>query len=617
MDPDDHVEPDATFTKEVLAGDISPVDQGDLFTAFNDGNANNPNEIQANQPDEDPNGSIYAFLNHVADPYTGPLDACIRDDIEDIYPPPERDPHDLYPALRAHDPQRTRLRHLDLLASAATSALPERRAAVLWRHWARSVPLNLTERYTGEDASLRHLSFMHTFMRQWLGLLYRPCLVPLEWGGDASGPRLVYLRWLAQVTHYLQTVRCSEIHLVGYVLERSPPPLPLEQQPWIERQLRAVELGFRYVAQRFRSAGGRHSDGDGAAALREASDSYGWLPAETRVVAQLLATEKLVERVLARRHVEDEHVARRVRLFLNDECAATAFGDLFPLRESACRFVETQVRAIQHVAQRTAAYRFLKRRRFKRAFKQLFLVIGDSSQVSANSSGDGGLTSALAADAHIVRAVDAHLAPAAGTHDERLLLRPMLPSAPDDDPCLVCRDLFGPEQVVLQPWCGRHLFHLACAFGMWDNESARDGFDCPVCRHPAPPSGQTIGLSSPHPPDDIVGLRLTRRYYARILRRLRDSPNGVLEPHEKAMRLEYYRHRRHNRDRRSFIGFGGRPFDWHPMPLNQLLQEEGLSPDYPPMRYDAATDALVPINPNHQVPIFEINLTDDAGSPGN
>jgi hypothetical protein len=86
-------------------------------------------------PDNDPGGSIYAFLNATADPYRGPLNANLAAVLKDIYPAPATDHAGFYAAQRQLDPQHQRCRHSDLLVPAAASAPHERKVNVLAHCW--------------------------------------------------------------------------------------------------------------------------------------------------------------------------------------------------------------------------------------------------------------------------------------------------------------------------------------------------------------------------------------------------------------------------------------------------------------------------------------------------
>jgi hypothetical protein len=119
------------------------------------------------------------------------------------------------------------------------------------------------------------------------------------------------------------------------------------------------------MSQRFRSAssggGSSSSSSSSDTGLTAADAAYCMLPAETRVVAALPGTEKLVQRLLARRHVEAEHLSQRVFVFDVSDSARTPLPQLYPLHTAATAFIEQHERRIQLIAQHTHAYRFLWR----------------------------------------------------------------------------------------------------------------------------------------------------------------------------------------------------------------------------------------------------------------
>jgi hypothetical protein len=339
-------------------------------------------------------------------------------------------------------------------------------------------------------------------------------------------------------------------------------------------------------------------------------------------VAQLLATEKLFERMLARRHIEDVHFARQVHVFDRDTCVQTLFALLYPAHWASCRFVEREMRNIQHVANRTAVYRYFKRTCIGRPWRRLHLVMaeGSGNNICSNGSGGhsngaGGASTKQNIEAATVRSVAAHLDALAGTPIQPLQVRPSLPSDfGDDDRCPICLDSWAPDQLVLETRCGEqagaargHFFHALCIFRRWDAETS-PGFQCDACRQTPPAAaaqpGAVFGFAAPpqhRPPTlgDVQQLRIN--YWALLL--WRDAhPAWPLDFDMECVRMDYFRRLHHNRDRRSFVGFGGRPYNWHPLPLWDLYVEESLPEPHPPYRYDAATDSLVCENPEDRPP---------------
>ncbi len=600
------------------------------------------NEDDIFRPDDAPDASIYAFLNSVADPYTGPLHPQNAAYIEDIYPRAgdDIDPHGFYAALRQRDPHRTLYRHLDLFASAAASAPHELIADILSRRWHASGPVGLDD--IRRSVITRPLEHVDAWYKTWTRVLNWPQLADWELEGDRIDPTVLQL--VAYVTDGIERIRRAEPRL-RWAPGRPAEPEGLDGQPrrpvtvatWVEHVFDAVSLAYLRVGQRFHNVSGAA----GAAAGVAAADAEYWaLPAETRLVAQLIATEKLVERMLARRHVEDVHLARQVHVLDRDECVQTAFCLLYPAHGAACRFVEREVRNIQHVANRTAAYRYFKRNRIGRPWRRLHLVMADGDGGSGNDNdsdsawggaslrgdtagnGDGGgggvvggvgsgcSTADRDIDAATVRSVAEHLDALAGTPILPLQVRPTLPSDfDDDDRCLICLDGWTKDQLVLETRCGEqqnaakgHFFHFLCIFRRWDAETST-GFQCDMCRQTvAAQPGALFGYTTAHPPPTMADLQQLRINYWHTLLWIDDHPDEELYFDMACVRMDYFRRLHHNRDRRSFIGFGGRPYNWHPLPLWDLYVEEGLPDTHPPYRYDAETDSLVCVNPLDRPP---------------
>ncbi len=618
-------------------------------------------------PDNDPSGSIYAFLNATAQPHTDPLYPFVAAALEDIYPTPAASRASFYATLRQLDPLRTRYRHLELLTTAAARAPHERQLNALAHYWNAHTPA--TDIATvGSDARLLHVARAAGWYRAWLQLLYEPVLVPVSAPIDYESASL-QLRRLASVTNGIVALRRAESGLGAAELENflrhaaasataaaaataaatssspaSPSASPAPETAWIDDMLAAIPRAYAFVARAFDERGG------GEAGLAAADTAYRAMHSERRLFAQLLATEQLVERVLARRHVEDMPLAERLHVFRHADLAGIPFVQVYALREATARFVAQEVRQIQHVAHSTAAYRYLRRTSCLRPWRALFLVVSDDAAYAGAAAAaaadsdvgtNGGVATAttatdnpnyvrplhhpLAASATVVRRLDKRFA-ALSSSEKHAALQPLLlrPVARRDLPtgkqCSICKKGFAADQVMLQTWCN-HEFHLLCIFCRWDLDEPptltklQRFFRCyaPNCRQHADPPGAVWGLH-PLPRDihaDSIGgdVRLLHERYRSLLAWQRAHPAVPLSAEQKAVRMAYWRRRTHRLDRRrSILGWGGgaRAYDWHPLPLRQMYAEEGLpAPLHPPYVYDAAADRLVPANPTQQrAPMF-------------
>jgi uncharacterized membrane protein YgcG len=597
-------------------------------------------------PDEDPRHSIYELLNATAHPYTGPLRADVAAVVEDIYPSPATDPHGFYAELRQLDPQRQHYRHLDLLASAAASAPHEREVNALVHYWNARVPL--PEPPAGGqpfEPPLQHLVSTAYFYRWWLHLLYQPVLFPMTQPIDyeASTARL---RMLARVTDGIQDLRHAETAMGRAALEHLRQHPPPAETAWVDSFLRSVGDAYAHTARLFRQRGG------GAAGLAVADAAYRALSVERRVCIQLLATEKLVERVLARRHVEDMHLSRRVRAFEHDDVARIPFSQAYALREAVTHALELEVRQIQHVANRTAAYRFFRRMTCLRPWRRLYLIFGDDDDYAAaaaaaarNGGGDGGgdggggggggggnagagngagagaaRPNPLAAPVGVVRNILRRLNLIELDKKrglQPLLLRPLpLRDLGADKICVVCQEGYAPEQVMLRTACN-HDFHMHCIFKQWDSESWKR-FQCALCRSQASAPGAILGVEPPSDEVSLGDVRWLRQEYRQLLQWQDENPGVPLSPAQKATRMAYWRRFTHNRDKRSIIGFGGRAYDWHPLPLLQMYEEEDLpTPPHPRYVYDVDLDRLVPEDPAQSPPMFRLRLRANEDPPPN
>ncbi len=576
-------------------------------------------------PDDDAGLSIYAFLPEVSEP-TGAaaptvLDASAAADIASTYPDVRRDI--FVAALRTHDPQCKKYRHLHLFAAAASAGPDERALDAQARFWDKHLPLNAQPSASWaraatattqtaseqEDPAVRHIVEMEHWLRQWFTLLYQPHLVTLTPPATLQPPDLSALSQLTDLAQRLEHMRRREIALrklrwdadvaeataarqrtfdaiLADTAQRRRPRAPSVPAPWYAKVFANIERAYADLDYKFRSSVG--SSRDGGKMLRgiaRADAAYRALPAETRVVAALLATGRLLERVLARRHVEREHLARRVWLFDTAASARTPLAQLWPLHTAATEFVEAEVRRIQHVAMHTHAYRYFQRTRIPQPWKELFLVMACSNDNDDDDDDED--------EIRAVRGISEKLGPLKNTARQPLLLRPV---AEQDMSfvavCDLCGDRYAREQVVLKTWCN-HLFHFACIFRRWDSETS-SGWDCPTCAHTAAAPGSMFGLQTPHVAPDALAVNQLKQQYLGVLRLQQRHPEQPLQPWMKEVRMAYYRHMRHNRDKRSFVGV--RAYSWHPLPLEALYEEEGLPRTHPQYRYDFKTHSLVPAN---------------------
>jgi hypothetical protein len=180
---------------------------------------------------------------------------------------------------------------------------------------------------------------------------------------------------------------------------------------WIDEVLRTLPFAYAFVTHAFHGAGG------GEAGLAAANTAYATFGAEWRLSMQLLAAEKLVERVLARRHVEDMHLSCRVHIFRHDDVAAMRFSDAYSFREAAAHFLEAAMRQIQYVANCTAAYRFLRHKSCLRQWRRLLhLCSDDANYAAADVTPAGGSAFGTPVDAGVGAAAAAALAASAAAY---------------------------------------------------------------------------------------------------------------------------------------------------------------------------------------------------------
>jgi hypothetical protein len=590
--------------------------------------------------DDDAGLSIYAFLPEVGEP-TGAaaptvLDARVAADIAGTYPDARRDI--FVAALRAHDPLCKKYRHLHLFAAAASAAPDERALDALARFWDEHLPLDAQPSGLGarassatserDDPALRHIVEMEHWLRQWFTLLYQPQLVALPTKeqerqleqqprrvrvgqpylrpqpAPAPPPDLSALSQLADLAGRLEHMRLREITLrklrwdaeaaaAAAARQRTfdtiladqrgrRPRQPAVHGPWHAKVFTNIERAYADMDYKYRSIVGSSRDSDKMLrAIVRADAVYQELPAETRIVAALLATEKLLERMFARRHVEREHLSQRVWVLDVAASARKPLKQLFPLHKAVTAFVEAEVRRIQHVAMHTYAYRYFQRTRIPKPWKELFLVMPCCDDDDDDDE----------EEIRAVRRVNEELGPLKNTAQQPLLLRPV---AEQDmgfvAACDLCGDGYRRDQVVLKTWCN-HLFHFMCIFRRWDSETSR-GWDCPSCAHIAAAPGSMFGLRSPHSAPDAFAINRLKNQYRRVLRRQQRHPDRRLKTWMKEVRMAYYRHMRHNRDKRSFVGVGA--YSWHPLPVEAMYQEEGMPRQHPQYRYDFDSDSLVP-----------------------
>jgi hypothetical protein len=517
---------------------------------------------------ETDSGSIYDFLNAVSGPYDGRVDPLVAAELEGIYPSDE-----FYQALRAADPQRLQYRHLDLFASAAVVAPHERRMnrfAHVWEHNLAQFDVPTYNELQHAGGTLDHLHAIHRWYRRWARWLNQREIVPVNpQNGQSTSSRANLAVTLGDD---IVDLRRREQELTSYLDRISFPAT------WMTNAYDAIITAYGAMRERFRDEG-----------IAGAEAVYNSVPAAYRLVAILASTERLLERMLSRRHVEETRLSHRVFLFRLDEISHMNFSRLYPLRQKYSSFVNAAVRRIQYVANRTYGYRFFKRFYQLRPWKQLYLVVEPANEEEAQAIRD---------------VVDQLNAKNVRTYP--LQLRPVNSGEVQGDMCYICRDGFAREQVAIKTWC-HHVFHFTCLYSMWDNDVS-PGFLCPNCRYICPSVDQHF--NTPDPVDryttDLVDAMRVR--YHEIRHHQRHFPDQPLGHLEKADWWNYYRIRQHRHDTRSFIGV--REHIWQPLPVWDLYNNEDLPDEFPDVdyRYDEETDRLVPVDPNVQLPNLTMRL---------
>jgi hypothetical protein len=300
---------------------------------------------------------------------------------------------------------------------------------------------------------------------------------------------------------------------------------------------------------------------------------------------------------------------------------------VYALREAVTHALEDEVRQIQHVANRTAAYRFFRRKSCPRPWRRLYLLIGSDADYAAaaaraaGSSGDGdsdagaegaaATPNPLAVPADTVRRVRRRLNLIDLDNKpglQPMVLRPIaMRDVPADKICVICQEGYAPEQVLIRTTCN-HDFHFGCIMKQWANETWKR-FGCALCRHSAVPPGAALGIDVPADEVSHGDVRWLRADYRLLLEWMEQHPGEPLNRQQKALRMAYWRRFMHNRDKRSLIGFAGLPYNWQPLPLFQMYEEEGLpSPPHPLYNYIVDLDCFVPEEPDQEPPMFRFRL---------
>jgi hypothetical protein len=451
------------------------------------------------------------------------------------------------------------------------------RFAHIWEHnLARfNVPTYNELQHAG--GALDHLHAIHRWYRRWAKWLTQREIVPVDpQNGQVTTSRA---RLAVTLGDDIADLRRREQELTSYLEAISVPAT------WMTNAYDAIITAYVAMRERFRDEG-----------IAGAEAVYNSVPAAYRLVAILASTERLLERMLSRRHVEETHLSHRLFLFDLDQISHLNFRRLYPLRQRYSSFVNAAVRRIQYLANRTYGYRFFKRFYQLRPWKQLYLVIEPANEEEAQAIRD---------------VVDQLNAKNVRTYP--LQMRPVNRDEVQGDMCSICRDGFASEQVAIKTWC-HHVFHFACIYRMWDTEVS-PGFLCPNCRYICPSVDQHFNIRDPvdrYTTDFVDAMRVR---YHEIRRHMRHFPDQPLGPLEKADWWNYYRIRKHRHDKRSFIGI--REHIWQPLPVRDLYHNEDLPDDLPDVdyRYDEDTDSLVPLDPNIQLPDLSMPLPRKALVP--
>lgn len=113
---------------------------------------------------------------------------------------------------------------------------------------------------------------------------------------------------------------------------------------------------------------------------------YETIPTGTKVLVQLLAKEKSFEWALYFRHVEDEHVIKRLRLVSKHDLAFFWPTDLKELHDQLWANLVSPVHSVQHAARSLYHYRLLRDWGYGRPWARLHLIFDTNNSASVSQA---------------------------------------------------------------------------------------------------------------------------------------------------------------------------------------------------------------------------------------
>ena len=114
--------------------------------------------------------------------------------------------------------------------------------------------------------------------------------------------------------------------------------------------------------------------------------AYEIIPTHTKVLVQLLAKEKSFEWALYFRHVEDEHVIKRLRLVSKQDLSLFWLEDLKELHDRLWVSLVSPVHSVQHAARSLYHYRLLRDWGYGRPWARLHLIFDTNNDASVSQA---------------------------------------------------------------------------------------------------------------------------------------------------------------------------------------------------------------------------------------
>ena len=438
----------------------------------------------------------------------------------------------LLAAVREADANHTNYRCLDIIAAAAASAPQFFRMVSFSGKRIRALGdgVDPTDPKVYQDkAGLEHVNEMLDWYREWISWLHLETL-SVEGQQDPFSE----IRKLWQIAETAERLKRTETQAY----------FETDQDPcdhWLTQTAQENFQGYLKIEKQFNILG---LDGVQAA--------YKEISPRARLVAALLAAERLFERMLAARHVEEMHLSKRIFLFDEEDLARESLWRLAVNKPTIQVCLDKDVRGIQFLIGRLYAYRFIRDWCYDRAWKRLFFVVntGEDEEMAKVTEEVAGL---LARSAFDTRMLQVH--PVAKS------------KIPRDELCSICCEYFQAEELLIQTHCD-HVFHAICIFKHWDAETTLL-HQCPNCRQQPRSLAERHNIQDPRPVFTMTETQIMEQEYrdASSWRR-----NNAGQPTTAAIRVRFLLHHRRkqcNRDRRHFMG---RPdaYNFHPVDFNKL-----------------------------------------------